>query len=100
MILVTGATGTVGKAVLEGLAGRGDVLKAVRDRDASHPRSRWFDFDRPETYWDTLQGVHAIFLLLPPGLAKAQAKFRLFSRRPRRRGCGGSPFCRSAMPTG
>jgi uncharacterized protein YbjT (DUF2867 family) len=73
MILITGASRTVGSAVAHALAGRADVLKATR---ASRGKGeRRFDFAAPESWGPALAGASAIFLLLPPGLAKARERF-------------------------
>lgn len=69
-ILVTGATGNVGSAVLQALVRRGiSGYAAVRQ-----PRSGMvadqviFDFKRPETYAPALEGVDKLFLMRPPDL--------------------------------
>lgn len=72
-ILVTGATGTVGGALMRELSqdaieGRIELLGAARsDRAAMTLRERShrpvdFDFDRPETLAPALEGVEAVFL--------------------------------------
>jgi NAD(P)H dehydrogenase (quinone) len=72
-ILVTGATGTVGGALMRELSqdapeGRIELLGAARsDRAALKLRERdqspvEFDFDRPETLLPALEGVDAVFL--------------------------------------
>lgn len=73
-ILVTGATGTVGGAVMRALrtdaqAGRIDLLGAARSATAADRlRTDGFapvslDFDAPETLRPALRGVDAVFLL-------------------------------------
>jgi uncharacterized protein YbjT (DUF2867 family) len=71
-ILVTGATGTVGRPVAQGLADR-DVpaVAATRRPDAADgplPTVR-FDFEDPTTY-DAFDGVRRVFLVRPPALAQ------------------------------
>ncbi|MEQ0558361.1 NAD(P)H-binding protein [Amycolatopsis sp. NEAU-NG30] len=73
MILVTGATGTVGREVLRLLAGRGVPLRAMtRDvaRLPSHEAKVEVvraDFEAPETLRAAVDGVDAVFLLTAPG---------------------------------
>jgi uncharacterized protein YbjT (DUF2867 family) len=70
VILVTGATGTVGSEVVKFLA-RKDVELRVAVRRLSPAAVRAgaeqviFDLNRPETYGDVLEGVDRIFLLIP-----------------------------------
>lgn len=78
-VLVTGATGLVGSAVVEHLLARGqDVLAAVRDPSdtGSLPSGavpRAFDFLwAPERLESTLDGVDRVFLMRPPALADVQ----------------------------
>jgi uncharacterized protein YbjT (DUF2867 family) len=77
-VLVTGATGTVGRHVVPALADRGVSVRAgVRDPDrvpsALADRDGValvaFDFERPETWGGALDGVDAVFLLRPPTVA-------------------------------
>ena len=73
-ILVTGATGTVGKHVATGLADQGvEAVAATRHPNAAAddlqmPTVR-FDFENPSTY-DAFDGVTMIFLVRPPAIAR------------------------------
>jgi uncharacterized protein YbjT (DUF2867 family) len=73
MILVTGASGTVGQAVLEALGPRPDVLAATRGE--AGPGQRRFDWTCPDGYAAAVEGVTSLFLLLPPGLQAARERF-------------------------
>jgi len=74
-ILVTGATGNVGAALIEQLRGR-DVRVVAAVRDVARARERLgagieylpFDFMRPETY-SAFAGVDRLFLVRPPEIA-------------------------------
>lgn len=76
-ILVTGATGNVGHAVVEALLSAGMTVRAAgRDRDAV---SKMFgdrvepvslDFTDPSTWTTAFSGVRQMFLLRPPQLGK------------------------------
>ena len=74
MILITGATGTTGREIVEELrrAGASGVRALVRDpARASFIREAGFetvagDFDRPETLYAALEGVERSLLLTPP----------------------------------
>ncbi|MCA1619107.1 MAG: SDR family oxidoreductase [Acidobacteria bacterium] len=74
MILITGATGTTGREIVEELrrAGASGVRALVRDpARASFIREAGFetaegDFDRPETLGAALEGVERALLLTPP----------------------------------
>lgn len=76
MILVTGATGTVGSAVCRELA-----AEPVRVRAAVRTPDRFdgvadeivqFDFTEPTTYRETFAGVDAMFLVRPPALSRVR----------------------------
>lgn len=75
-ILVTGATGTVGREVARLLVERGlPVRAALRDPSragdalpAGVDRAA-FDFEQPETYGPALRDVEALFLMRPPAIA-------------------------------
>jgi uncharacterized protein YbjT (DUF2867 family) len=66
MILVTGATGTIGSAVVRELTAKGVPLRAMSRRGAG-PSAIAGDFDRPETLAAAAAGVDTLFLLAPPG---------------------------------
>jgi uncharacterized protein YbjT (DUF2867 family) len=64
MILVTGATGTVGSAVIEALKGSGVPFRAgVRDRKPEGVESVSLDFEKRETLRPALKGIESLFLL-------------------------------------
>ena len=67
MILVTGASGTVGREVVKSLAAAGAKFKAAyRSRPEKVPdrvESVAVDFDRPETIPPALAGIETVFLL-------------------------------------
>ena len=74
-VLVTGATGTTGAAVVDELAGDADVegRAAVRDPttyDGPATPVR-FDFTDPTTY-DAFDGVDAVYLVRPPALGRVE----------------------------
>jgi uncharacterized protein YbjT (DUF2867 family) len=66
MILVTGASGTVGREVVKALAGRGGVRAGYRTRPQNVPagvESVALDYERKETLAPALRGVETVFLL-------------------------------------
>jgi uncharacterized protein YbjT (DUF2867 family) len=67
MILVTGASGTVGSEVVKALGGRSARVRAgYRTRPQNVPagvESVALDYERPETVRPALQGVETLFLL-------------------------------------
>jgi len=73
VILVTGATGTVGSQVLRELGGRDGISARAAVRDLSKsvqvagPRVEpvLFDYDKPETYAAACAGADAVFLVAP-----------------------------------
>ena len=76
-ILVTGATGTVGRHVARGLSDTDvDVRAGVRSverapetlPDGVDPIQ--FDFEKPETWGRAFQGVDAMFLVRPPEMTR------------------------------
>ncbi|MET8805276.1 NAD(P)H-binding protein [Streptomyces sp. NPDC004546] len=72
MILVTGATGTIGSDVVRQLAARGEKVRALT-RDPAKARVPAGvevvrgDFHEPASLGTALEGVTAAFLLRPPG---------------------------------
>ena len=69
MILITGATGTIGAATVRALRSRGADFKiGVRSPDKAkrlEAASVEFDWDRPATFDAALRGVDKLFLLTP-----------------------------------
>lgn len=86
-VLITGATGTVGAAVLAALAtdplppGAGSLFAGCRTpADGLNPlppgvTARRFDFEVPATWPAALAGVSTLFLLRPPQLADVPGTF-------------------------
>ncbi|WP_178915207.1 NmrA family NAD(P)-binding protein [Natronomonas gomsonensis] len=74
MILVTGATGTVGSAVCTELDGDATPVRAaVRSPDHFDGPAEEvveFDFTDPTTYRETFDGVDSLFLVRPPQLSR------------------------------
>jgi len=76
-VLVTGATGNVGRAVAEQLIARGEsVASAVRDAAKTDvvagTEPREFDFEDASTWPVAFDGVDRLFLLRPPPIADVQ----------------------------
>ncbi len=93
MILVTGASGTIGRELASQLARRGPVRLALRDpsraetfTEIATPERVRFDFLDPTTFEAALRGVERVFLLRPPRLARAQRDFGPFVAAMRRAG--------------
>ncbi|MEV6862411.1 NAD(P)H-binding protein [Streptosporangium subroseum] len=67
MIVVTGATGNVGRPLVQGLAAAGEQVTAVSRRPAEAPegvRHRQADLAEPESLRTVLNGADALFLLV------------------------------------
>lgn len=76
-ILVTGATGTVGRHVTRGLVDTdADVCAGVRSVDRARETLPGgvdlvrFDFEKPETWGEAFEGVDAMFLIRPPEMTR------------------------------
>jgi uncharacterized protein YbjT (DUF2867 family) len=72
MILVTGATGTVGSNVVRELLAQGEQVRAMTRNPAAQASRAGLDvvfgdFDKPETLEHAADGVDALFLLSAPG---------------------------------
>ncbi|MCC5859152.1 MAG: SDR family oxidoreductase [Ectothiorhodospiraceae bacterium] len=66
MILVTGATGTIGSALLRELVRQGESVRAavhIRPLDVDGVETCSIDYDRPGTLPPALEGVDTLFLL-------------------------------------
>jgi uncharacterized protein YbjT (DUF2867 family) len=71
MIVVTGATGNVGRPLVRALAGAGEQVTAVSRRATGVPagvRAHQADLAEPEGLEAALRGAAALFLLTPPDL--------------------------------
>jgi uncharacterized protein YbjT (DUF2867 family) len=68
-VLVTGATGNVGRAVLAALRDRGVSARPGLRDPGSDPEAVALDFLRPETFAPALAGVTALFLMRPPAIS-------------------------------
>jgi uncharacterized protein YbjT (DUF2867 family) len=87
-ILITGCTGNVGTAVLEVLSkshtdlqitgGVRDVVKNKLLEIKYNMSLVNLDFEKPETYKNTLQNYDVIFLLRPPQIDNIEAYFKPF----------------------
>ena len=83
-ILVTGATGTVGRHVVTTLVEEGgtdeDVTVRAGVRDVARARERFgddveyveFDFQRPETWGAAFADIDALFLIRPPTIGRVE----------------------------
>jgi uncharacterized protein YbjT (DUF2867 family) len=67
MILITGATGTIGSEVLRLLTGRGHAVRAM-SRKGSGPHAVQADFDDPASLDRAAAGVDSLFLLTAPAI--------------------------------
>ncbi len=77
MILVTGASGLVGREVANRLVGHAPVRLGLRGGIGEAGTIR-FDFLDPSTFEAALRGVDRVFLLRPPQLARARHDFGPF----------------------
>ncbi len=80
-ILVTGAGGNVGSAVLEHLVDGGLPVRAA-DIDPSRlpdgPEPVRLDLTDPATFAPALRGVHRVFLIRPPAIARVKPTLNVF----------------------
>ena len=82
-ILVIGATGNVGQAVIKSLAHLGCASRAtaLNDQDAKKVPNEAdetviFDFEKPETFVDTFKNVKKMFLMRPPAISDVDKFFK------------------------
>ncbi|OWV94740.1 SDR family oxidoreductase [Rhizobium sp. R693] len=68
-ILVLGATGTVGRHVVEGLLAKGEVVKAASraGKPVAGAEGVVFNYGKPETFDAAFNGVDRAYVLLPSG---------------------------------
>ncbi|MCH8552273.1 MAG: NmrA family NAD(P)-binding protein [Natronospirillum sp.] len=90
-VLVTGATGNVGSAVLSSLQQRPEILPVAGVRQSeiggasggalSGVACRTFDFEDPTTFDQALEGIDLVFLLRPPQISDIKRYFQPLIRR-------------------
>ena len=80
MILVTGATGTVGSEVVKQLKAAGADFKIAvtsltkaKKANAEGLKAAVLDYTDPQSFHYTLQGIDKLFLLSPPGATQLEA---------------------------
>ncbi len=79
-ILVLGATGTVGKPLVEALLARGESVKAASrsGQAVTGAAGVALDFTRPETFAAALEGVDRVYVSSPAGVVDAASLLRPF----------------------
>src|SRR6478672_1773586 len=92
-ILVTGASGNVGREVVRALRRTGARVRVAHRSTAALPRAGevdgvTLDFARPETFADAARGCSALFLVRPPAIANVKATLLPFVDEARRAGVG------------
>jgi uncharacterized protein YbjT (DUF2867 family) len=89
-VLVTGATGTVGRHLVESLNVRGVPLRravrTVTDTDTADDQTCRFDFADTSTWAPALEGVDRVFLMRPPAISDITGVIRPFIAELARRG--------------
>jgi uncharacterized protein YbjT (DUF2867 family) len=90
-ILVTGASGNVGSAVVNSLHGRGAIVRVAQRTRSAAPRDAQvepvlLDFAERETFAGAVRGCHAVFLVRPPAIANVGATLLPFVDEARRAG--------------
>lgn len=83
LILITGATGSAGGALVDTLLARGSAVRAAARHIHNIPASVGveavrFDYSDPATFGPALEGVTGIFLVAPPMDPEAHWKLRPF----------------------
>ena len=77
LILVTGATGHVGSALIEALDQRGAHYRAGK-RKVTAESDVYLDLKDASSFAPALEDVDALFLMRPPALTDAKGIFRPF----------------------
>lgn len=100
-ILVIGATGNVGRRLVQILTGQGIAVKAASRQAAGYAGPQGaeavdFDLDRPESYGPALAGVSRVFVIARSGDAQPQAVLNRFFDQAREQGVGHVVFLTAA----
>jgi uncharacterized protein YbjT (DUF2867 family) len=77
-ILVTGASGNVGREVVNACLARGLPVVAAGRRSSTAVPTRRFDFSDRTTWSPALEGVDRVFLLRPPAVANVDETLNPF----------------------
>jgi len=75
LILVTGATGNVGREVAKALEAR---HRSIRRAGRGQGDGVALDFTQPSTFGPALQGVRGVFLMRPPAISKVKDTINRF----------------------
>lgn len=91
LILITGATGNAGRALVKTLLTRGNAVRAATRNIHKIPASVGveavrFDYSDPGTFGPDLEGVTGVFLVAPPMDSEAHRKLEPFIERVREAG--------------
>ncbi|MEM8502246.1 MAG: NmrA family NAD(P)-binding protein [Cyanobacteria bacterium P01_D01_bin.1] len=68
-ILITGASGNIGKHVVSGLKELSKKVHVARRDSSDDPSAVFLDFNDPSSYDNALSGVKSLFLLRPPAIS-------------------------------
>ncbi|MGL6008869.1 MAG: NAD(P)H-binding protein, partial [Culicoidibacterales bacterium] len=78
--VITGALGNVGSAVIDGLQKMNASIKAVdinlpalKEKYVDCVDTAYFDFEKPETFANALDGATAVFVMRPPHLGDPES---------------------------
>jgi uncharacterized protein YbjT (DUF2867 family) len=85
-VLVTGATGNAGREVLRALGRLEIPCRAAARRPEDDPGSVRFDFEKPDTWKQAVEGCGAVFLLRPPPISNVAETLNPFVDLARREG--------------
>ncbi|MFD2230471.1 NmrA family NAD(P)-binding protein [Alkalimarinus sediminis] len=68
-ILITGATGNIGKHVVSGLKALGKEVRIGQRNRSDDPEATFLDLSDPSSYDNALLGISRLFLLRPPAIS-------------------------------
>ena len=86
-LLITGATGNVGRSVVQSLTERNIPFHvATRRAEEANEQNVYLDFFQPASLRPALLGIEKIFLMRPPEISDANKYFLPFLRTAREQG--------------